>query len=276
MKAIKTLMIAAALASGLGTTIVSAQDLPQPPDTGISARLDAVRAAGMLRVGVQNNDPWLVQNTTGEGDPWYGPAHLLAATLADLLGVKLEYVPTSNETKITLLAANQADMSISALGVTPERLEVVDFVTYSANSTCLVYRKDNPKFANVETVDDLNSPEFDLVYGIGSPEEPYLRSRFPNAKIRGVTVHIDEVISGHADSTPYNRIQALRMMQRLPEMAALPKENNCQGSTEQSTVVGMAIDKNQPEFLAWAQSVADIMRPDLDAEEARAVSLMVQ
>jgi polar amino acid transport system substrate-binding protein len=153
---------------------------------------------------------------------------------------------------------------------------VVDFIVSSANSTCMVYRKDNPRFAKVETVDDLNAPEFDLVYGIGSPDEPYLEKRFPAAQIRGVSVHIDEVIPGHADSTPYNRIQAARLMKRLPEMAALPKENDCQDSAEQSLPVGMAVDKNQPEFLEWARSVAAAMQEQLDAEEERVVATMVQ
>jgi polar amino acid transport system substrate-binding protein len=59
-------------------------------------------------------------------------------------------------------------------------------------------------------------------------------------------------------------------------MAALPPENNCQDSTEQSSEVGMAVDKNQPEFLDWARAVAAAMQADLDAEEARVVATMVQ
>jgi polar amino acid transport system substrate-binding protein len=273
----KSLFTVAVTACGLllaGAAV--AQDLPAAPKPGASPRVDAIRSAGVLRVGVQNNDPWLAQNTTGQGESWSGPAWLLAKTLAELMGVKLREVPTSNETKITLLGANQADMSISALGVNEERLKVVDFIVYSANSTCMVGRRDNPKFAGAKTVEDLNKPGMDLVYGIGSPDQGYLEKRFPLAKVRGVTVHIDEVISGHADSTPYNRIQAARLLQRLPEMMALPKENNCQNSTEQSLPIGMAVDKNQPVFLEWARAVADAMRDKLDAEEARVVATMVR
>lgn len=277
MLSIKSAALAAAFAfSSLLATSAAAQQLPAPPAPGISARADSIRAAGVLRVGVQNNDPWLLQNTTGSGEPWAGPAWMLSKKVAELLGVKIQEVPTSNETKITLLAANQADMSISALGVSPERLKVVDFIVYSKNSICMVYRKDNQKFAGVTSIDQLDDPKFDLVFGIGSPDEPYLRKRFPKAQIRGVQVHIDEVISGHADAVPYNRIQAARLMQRLPEIAALPSENNCQDSTEQSSDVGMAIDKNQPEFLEWVRALAGAMKPDLDAEEKRVVSSMVQ
>jgi polar amino acid transport system substrate-binding protein len=274
---VKSLLAAAAMAVGLlvGGAAV-AVDLPPAPKPGVSPRVDAVRASGVLRVGVQNNDPWLAQNTMGRGEPWAGPAWLLAKTLAELMGVRLREVPTSNETKVTLLAANQADMSISALGVNEERLKVVDFIVYSANSTCMVGRRDNPKFAAARTVDDLNKPGMDLVYGIGSPDQGYLEKRFPLAKVRGVTVHIDEVISRHADSTPYNRIQAARLLKRLPEMMALPRENNCQDSAEQSLPIGMAIDKNQAVFLEWARAVAAAMKAQLDAEEARVVDTMVQ
>ena len=34
-----------------------------PPEPGASERIDAIRKAGVLRVGVVNNPPWLVQNT---------------------------------------------------------------------------------------------------------------------------------------------------------------------------------------------------------------------
>ncbi|MGH8817992.1 MAG: ABC transporter substrate-binding protein, partial [Achromobacter pestifer] len=33
-----------------------------PPAPGESPRIDAIRKAGVLRVGVVNNPPWLVQN----------------------------------------------------------------------------------------------------------------------------------------------------------------------------------------------------------------------
>jgi polar amino acid transport system substrate-binding protein len=59
----------AAIAAG-----VSAAAFAQtPPAPGASPRIDAIRKAGVLRVGVVNNPPWLAQNTTGEGEPWSGP-----------------------------------------------------------------------------------------------------------------------------------------------------------------------------------------------------------
>ena len=37
----------------------------EPPAAGASPRIDAIRKAGVLRVGVLANLPWLAENTTG-------------------------------------------------------------------------------------------------------------------------------------------------------------------------------------------------------------------
>lgn len=252
--------------------LAAAQDLPAPPAAGVSKRVDAIKAAGELRVGVLNNEPWLVQNTLGDGPEWSGPAWLLAETYAKLLGVKVTPVPVSAETKVAALAANQIDISITALGESPDRDKVVDFVVYSNNSTCMIGKADNQKFAAAKSIDDLNDPKFDLVFGIGAPDDAYLKKRFPNAQVRGVTTAIDEVLAGHADSTPYNRIQAVRLMKKVSGLLSLPAD--CQHSQEQSSNVGMAIDKNQPELLAWLRAVATAMKSQVDAEEVRATQAL--
>ena len=76
------------------------------PAPGTSPRVDAIKKAGVLRVGVLANAPWLVENTTGSGEKWSGPAWLLAEEYAKRLGVKLEAVPVSHETKVPVLASN--------------------------------------------------------------------------------------------------------------------------------------------------------------------------
>ncbi|HEV2549540.1 MAG TPA: transporter substrate-binding domain-containing protein, partial [Stellaceae bacterium] len=116
------LVIAALLAAALSAT---AQNVPAP---GKSPRIDAIKKAGVLRVGVLANAPWLVENTTSIGEHWSGPAWDLAKEYAKRLGVKLEPVLVSHETKIPVLASNQVDISITPLAETPERTRVVDFI----------------------------------------------------------------------------------------------------------------------------------------------------
>ena len=162
-------LLAAASAAG-------AQEAPAP---GQSPRVDAIRKAGELRVGVLQNAPWLIQDVSGKsGEAWSGPAWLLAREYARRLGVKLTPVPVSHETKVPVLAANQVDMTISPLAETPERLKVVDFVLYSATSVCMFGRAGNDKLAQVRSVDDLNRPGITIAYFTGGAEEAWVKQRF--------------------------------------------------------------------------------------------------
>jgi polar amino acid transport system substrate-binding protein len=277
MRRLKLAFAAFALVAGvLATGIVYAQEVPAP---GKSPRIDAIRKAGALRVGVLANPPWLVENTSGSGEPWGGPAWLLAKEYARLLHVKLETVPVSHETKIPVLASNQVDISITALAETPERLKVVDFVLYSNTSVCMFGRKDNAKFAAAKTVDALNSPKITIAYLIGGAEENWVKQRFPKARLLGVTsssspAAVEAVVAKRADATPINRVQWPLIQRKVKGLRALPQANNCQGSQEKAQPVGVAIDKNQPVFLAWLRAVAKHMQPQLTKDERDIVNKM--
>jgi polar amino acid transport system substrate-binding protein len=262
------LTLLAAAATG-----ASAQPAPTP---GASPRIDAIRKAGELRVGVLQNAPWLIENTTGQGEPWSGPAWLLANEYAKQLGVKLRTVPVSHETKVPVLAANQVDMTISPLGETPERLKVVDFVIYSSTSVCMFGRADNAKLGKASSVDDLNRPDVTIAYFTGGAEEAWVKQRFPQAKLRavassGATAPVEEIMARRADAAPINRVPWVTLQHKVKGLAVLPKENNCQSSTEKASPVGLAVDKNQPAYLNWLRDVAKAQKARLDADEARIV-----
>jgi polar amino acid transport system substrate-binding protein len=61
-------------------------------------------------------------------------------------------------------------------------------------------------------------------------------------------------------------------MKKVPGLLSLPQD--CAHSQEQSSAVGLAIDKNQPDFLAWLRAVATAMKPQLQAEEDRATAAL--
>jgi polar amino acid transport system substrate-binding protein len=248
------------------------------PAPGASPRIDAIKKAGVLRVGVLANAPWLVENTTGTGDAWSGPAWLLANEYAKRLGVKLQVVPVSHETKVPVLASNQVDISVTPLAETPDRLKVVDFVIYSSTSVCMYGLASNPKFANAKSVDDLNRPEITISYYTGGGEEGWVKERFPKAQLRGVAGSgvspVEEVLAKRADAVPINRVPWVAMGRKLKQLAVLPKDNNCQNSTEKAAPVGMAIDKKQDGFLQWARAVEKEIEPQLKKDEARVVDTM--
>lgn len=275
MNILASRMAAAVLAAGCAT-LAGAQTAV--PAAGASPRVDAIKKSGKLRVGVLANAPWLVENTSGKGDAWSGPAWLLAKEYATRLGVALEAVPVSHETKVPVLASNQVDISVTPLAETPDRLKVVDFVIYSTTSVCLFGLSSNPKFANAKSVDDLNRPDVTIAYYTGASEEGWVKERFPKAQLRGVagsgTAPVEEVMARRADAVPINRVPWVAMGRKLKQLAVLPKENNCQGSTEKAAPVGMAIDKNQAAFLTWARAVAKEVDGKLRADEARVVDTM--
>src|SRR6201999_2681934 len=154
-----------------------------------------------------------------------GPAWLLAKEYARLLKVKLDPVLVSHETKIPVLAANQVDLSITALAETPERVKVVDFVIYSNTSFCLFGLASNPKFAAAKTVDDLNKPDITIAYFVGAAEEGWVKQRFPLAKLRGVTnsgatAPLEDVMAHRADAAPINRIPYVAMARKVKGLGA--------------------------------------------------------
>ena len=248
------------------------------PAPGASPRVDAIKKAGVLRVGVLANAPWLVENTTGGGEAWSGPAWMLANEYAKRLNVKLEAVPVSHETKVPVLASNQVDIAVTPLAETADRLKVVDFVIYSNTSVCMFGLAANPKFAQSKSVDDLNRPEITIAYYTGGGEEGWVKERFPKAELRGVAgsgvAPVEEVMAKRADAVPINRVPWVAMGRKLTALGVLPKDNNCQNSTEKAAPVGMAIDKNQPAFLTWARAVEKELEGKLKTDEARVVDTM--
>jgi polar amino acid transport system substrate-binding protein len=271
-------LIASAIIGAAALLIAATASAQEPPKPGVSPRVDAIKKAGALRVGVLANLPWLAENTSGAGEAWDGPAWILTKEYARLLGVKVEPVLVSHETKVPVLAANQVDLSITPLAETPERLKVVDFVIYSTTSVCMFGLQSNPKFAGANSVDDLNKPELTIAYFIGGGEEGWVKERFAKAKLRGVSgsgaAPVEEIVAKRADAAPINRVPWVAMQRKVKGLTALPKENNCQGSTEKSAPVGLAIDKNQGPFLDWLRAVAKNMQAKLTADEQRIVDKM--
>ncbi|AUA55208.1 Cyclohexadienyl dehydratase precursor [Achromobacter spanius] len=261
--------LTAAMLAGAG----SAQ-AQTPPAPGESARVDAIRKAGVLRVGVVNNPPWLVQNTSGSGEPWMGSSWTLGKEFAQLLGVKVVPVQVSHETKVPALIANQMDIMIGPLNENAERAKIIDFVTFSSTSVCMFGLASNPKFTSATKVEDFNQPGITMAYFSGAGEEPLVREHFSKARLRGVTnsgsvAPIEEVLAGRSDVAPLNRMLWPNISKKVKGLAVFPKENDCQDSKIFEIKAGMGVAKNQPVYLDWLRKVEARLHPELAAEERR-------
>lgn len=244
------------------------------PESGKSPKIDKIKTRGALKVGAINEFPWLPLNTTGAGPEYSGPAWLLSEEIAKRLGVKLEAVPVSHETKVPILATGEVDITIAPLGVTEARQKVVDFVIYSKYSVCIVGLASNPKLTNVDTVDDLNRSDLTMAYFTGTPPEEWGPKRLPKIKLRGVqgsgaNIPIEEIMAKRADVAPIDNVAWPKLNASVAGLVVFPKGDECLRSEEQAAPVGMAIDKGDPVFLAWLRAVADEIKDKLEAEELR-------
>ncbi len=270
---IRHLMLASVLSVPLafGIAATAAADVPVP-EPGQDSLLDAIRERGVLRAAAIGEFPWLPQNTSGEGEPYSGPAWTLVKEVARQLGVEIEIVEVSHETKVPILATGQADISIAPLAVTPAREEVVDFVTYSVSSLCLFGRADNEKLAGITDVDGLDRPDITIVYFTGTPPETWIGERFSSVNIRAVTgsganAPVEEIMSGRADVATIDNVAWPQLERSVPGLAVWPQGDDCLRSQEMAAEVGMAIDKGHPVFLEWLNAVRDEMAETLRDEE---------
>jgi polar amino acid transport system substrate-binding protein len=244
------------------------------PATGQSKKIDEIKKRGTLRVAVIGEFPWLPENTSGSGPKFSGPAWILAEEYAKRLGVKVETIPVSHETKVPILASGQADLSIAPLSVTETRLKVVDFVVYSKSSICYVGLASNPKLANLKSMDDLNRADLTMAYFTGSAPEPFLPKRFPKMQLRaiqgsGANVPLEEILSKRADVAPLDAIVYPKLNKEVPGLKFIPAGDDCLRSNEMATPVGLALAKGDPVFHNWLMAVEKEIHKRLEDEELR-------
>ena len=242
------------------------------PEAGKSERIDDILKRGTIKVGVTPSFPWLFRNKTGKGDDYRGSSWVLAKAYADALGVKLEPVQVSNETKVPIVVSGGVDMTISSLAETDARKQVVDFVTYSRATFCIFGLKTNPKAAAVKSIEQLNDSNLTFAAYVGTNQAAWIPKTFPKAQIRGVTgsgqAPVDELLAGRADfvvgDSPLEPIfkNAYKTMFSIPE--------DCTKSDVNPVPIGQAVAKNQPVFVEFLRGIqkkvdAKVRQEDIDS-----------
>lgn len=266
-----TVVVAMILGLSVAPALAGGTDVPA---AGTSAKIDAIKARGTMKAAAIGESPWLPENTTGSGDQFSGPAWVLANEYATRLGVKLEIVPVSHETKVPILATGEADITIAPLSVTPKRQEVVDFIVYSKSSLCFFGLADNPKIKDLKSVDDLNSPDVTMAYFTGTPPETWAPTRFPKMVLKGVAgsganAPVEEIMAKRADIAPIDNVAWPQLSKQVPGLMVFPLGDECLKSNEMATDVGMAVDKADPVFRDWLMAVYGEVKDKVSAEEIR-------
>jgi polar amino acid transport system substrate-binding protein len=99
--------------------------------------LQDIKKKGVLVVGaLVDYPPFGLLDSSGQATG-YDPD--IAKEFADTLGVKLQILPVTSANRVQYLLAGQVDLLIASLGITEERLKVVDFSVPYSGSELAVY-----------------------------------------------------------------------------------------------------------------------------------------
>ena len=271
------LLTVVALAGSAGQSLGQGQRPLGVPGPSQSKHIDQILGRGALIVGVIGEFPWLVENTTGAGEPFHGPSWTLAKEYAKRLHVRLQTVAVSHETKVPILATGQVDVTIAPLAETEQRKKVVEFITYTKSASCWFGLAKNPKLASKHAVEDLNDPNLTMAYFAGSPIEP-TQQLLPKAKYvavsgSGANAPVEEILSGRADIAGIDAVAWPQLHKAHPELISFPQPDSaCIKSTYIAIDVGQAIDKGDPVFLKWLQGVEKDIDKQLQDEFEKIVA----
>jgi ABC-type amino acid transport substrate-binding protein len=237
------------------------------PAQGESPTIDKIMQNGTLRAGVAVAPPWLLQNP--ENNEYYGPAVDVIERIAAELGVEVEYVDSGWDVLIAGLQSDKFDLTVAPMFATPQRMEVIDFVTYTAAGTCYFALKDNAK---VNTLEDLNNSDVTIVTFTGTGTEEGIREKYPNATINSIVQPpggqppIEDVLAGRADVGPFDSPLAIFLAQQYPELKIIPQDPEyCISNADIPFPIGMGFNKNDPAFTAFLQAIVDDMQEEIDA-----------
>ena len=142
--------------------------------TDVSAQtLEAVKSAGKLRVGVQAaNMPWGFADASGDT---VGYDIDVATLLAKEIGVELELVPVTGQSRVAQLITGKVDILFAVLGMFPDRAEVLQFTKPYAG---LSYWVIGPKDKAIKDFPDLSGMKISA--SKASAEEKVITEKAPS------------------------------------------------------------------------------------------------
>ena len=217
--------------------------------------LDDIQKRGVLRVG-QDASFMPLYGTDEKGDR-IGLEVEILEKMADVLGVRLEFVVVNWDGIIPALLSGKFDIIWSAMTITPERAVKVNFAgPYMTSGQVILYN--TKKFAVEPTYEELLAMGKDLKLSVqlGSTGSEVAREKFPDLDPL-VFDTIDEaayqVASGRADvmvfDSVYSRFMAKKYVQLGVSSYFFDQED-----------FGVAIKKGDFDTLQWLNTFINWMR----------------
>ena len=229
---------------------------PRPPAVDIEPvyrrpaidTLSTIMKRGVLRIGVAPAEPFVMHDAKGD---LAGFSIDIARRLAEDLGVRVTFVPTTWSQIVPDLLGNQFDVILSGLWVTPARAMVVNFTESTAvEAVHLVAGK--PLATSLKTREDFNRPDVRLVVYAGTIQEGIAARLFPRAqvvKVEGDEDQVTPVLEGKAHAALLTTPTPDLVVRSAPDRLFLPT-----GSSLRTTATAAAIRKGDPDFLNYLNS----------------------
>ncbi|MDZ5436656.1 transporter substrate-binding domain-containing protein [Pseudomonas fluorescens] len=210
MKNVKSpLLLSGLLALSLG---VQAQEGP--------SHLDNVIQQGQLRVCTTGDyKPYTYKAENGE---YSGIDIAMAQSLADSLGVKVQWVQTTWKTLMPDMLAGKCDIGMGGISVTLDRQKKAFFSTTLDvdGKIPLVRCEDQTRY---QTIDQINQPTVRLVEPAGGTNEAFVHAFLPKAQLKlhdNVTI-FQELLDKKADVMITDASEALYQQKLKPGLCAV-------------------------------------------------------
>jgi cystine transport system substrate-binding protein len=234
--------------------LVLALAWPAPMLARAQAGADPVKAAGVLRVGMEGTyPPFNYQDAQGH---LTGFEVDLSKALAAKMGVRLQIEPAPFAGLLASLDSGRNDVIINQVTITDDRRRKYDFTTpYSLSGIQMIVRRGEEK--------RFKSPA-DLVgrpvgVGLGTSYEAWIRAHQPGALVKTYDddpTKYQDLRLGRIDAVLNDRLTAIDMMRRTGGVFVAG------GPPFARQEMGVAIRKGQPVLLADLNHALDQLRDD--------------
>ncbi|AZV28069.1 ArtI protein [Pseudomonas syringae] len=185
-----------------------------------ASHLDTIQRQGQLRVCTTGDyKPYTFKRPDGGFE---GIDIAMAQTLADSLGVKVEWVQTTWKTLMPDMQAGKCDIGVGGISVTLERQKKAFFSnTLDVDGKIpLVRCTDQSKY---QTIDQINQPNVRLVEPAGGTNEAFVHAFLPKAQLAlhdNVTI-FEQLLDNKADVMITDASEALYQQKLKPGLCAV-------------------------------------------------------
>jgi len=205
------------------------------------SHLTEILKSKTIKIAVQSEAaPWGVLQSSGD---YEGYDIEIAKALGESLGAEVDFVSTTNESRIPLLQADKVDVVIASFTATNERAQSVQFtVPYASAGTLIAV----PADSEIRNYGDLAGKSVST--SRGSTGEAILKEQFPDAKpalFNSFADSVQALKSGKIDALIENNVV-------VPELVA--KDNSIKvlkGDVLKPSLMSMGVQRGDQTWLNY-------------------------